>query len=65
MDYTLKMKKPTERRHIHLTFYHLEFFKILLSLSYNSKDLVPDQGSFEILIPDRGHITCHTLIISY
>ena len=30
---------------------------MLLFLSYNSsKDLVPDQGSFEILVPDRGHI---------
>ena len=57
MDYTLKMKKPTDRRHIHLTFYHAKFFKMPLFLSYNSsKDLVPNQGSVEILDPDRGHI---------
>ena len=52
MDYTLKMKKP-----IHLTFYRSKFFKMPLFLSYNSsKDLVPNQGSVEILDPDRGHI---------
>ena len=57
MDYTLKLKNPSERRHIHLTFYRSEFFKMPLFLSYNSsKDLVPDQGSFEILVPNQGHI---------
>ena len=57
MDYTLKMKKPTDRRHRHLTFYRLKFFKMPLFLSYNSsKDLVPNQGSVEILDPDRCHI---------
>ena len=57
MDYTLKMKKPTDRRHRHLTFYRSKFFKMPLFLSYNSsKDLVPNQGSVEILDPDRGHI---------
>ena len=54
MDFTLKMKKPTDRRHRHLTFYR-SFFKVPLFLSY-SKDLVPNQGSVEILDPDRGHI---------
>ena len=57
MDYTLKMKRPTDRRHRHLTFYRSNFFKMPLFLSYNSsKDLVPNQGSVEILNPDRGHI---------
>ena len=56
MDYTLIMKKPTDRRHRHLTFYRF-FFKMPLFFSYNySKDLVPNQGSVEILDPDRGHI---------
>ena len=57
MDYTLKMKKPTYRRHRHLTFYRSKFFKMPLFLSFDSsKDLVPNQGSVEILDPDRGHI---------
>ena len=57
MDYTLKMKKPSDRRHRHLTFYRSTFFKMPLFLSYNSsKDLVPNQGSVEILDPDWGHI---------
>ena len=57
MDYTLKMKKPTDRRHRQLTFYHSKFFEMPLFLCYNSsKDLVPNQGSVEILDPDRGHI---------
>ena len=57
MDYTLIMKKPTDRKHRHLGFYRSKFFKMLLFLSYNSsKDLVPNQGSVEILDPDRGHI---------
>ena len=57
MDYTLKMKKPTDRRHRHLTFYRSNFFKMPLFLSYNSsKDLVPNQGSIEIIDPYRGHI---------
>ena len=57
MDYTLKMKKPTDRRHRHLTFYRSKVFKMPLFLSYNSsKDLVPNQDSVEILDPDRGHI---------
>ena len=57
MDYTLKMKKPTDRRHRYLTFYRSNFFKMPLFLSYNSsKGLVPNQGSVEILDPDRGHI---------
>ena len=46
MDYTLKIKKPTDRRHTcrHLTFYRSNFFKTPLFLSYNSsKDLVPNQ----------------------
>ena len=65
MDYTLKMKKSTERRLIHLTFYCSEFFKMLLFLSYDSpKYLVLNQGSFEILVPDRGHIMLSFLIIS-
>ena len=52
MDYTLKMKKPTDRRHKHLTFYRSKFFKMPLFLSYNSsKDLVPNQRSVEILDP--------------
>ena len=57
MDYTLKMKKPTDRKHRHLTFCLPKFFKMPLFLSYNSsKDLVPNQGSVEILDLDRGHI---------
>ena len=57
LDYTLKMKKPTDRRHRHLTFYCSKFFKMPLFLSYNSsKNLVPNQGLVEILDPDRGHI---------
>ena len=57
MDYTLKMKKPTDRRHRHLTFYRSIFFKMPLFLGYiYSKHLVPNQGSVEILDPDRGHI---------
>ena len=57
IDYTLKMKKPTDRIHRHLTFCRSNFFKMPLFLSYNSsKDLVPNQGSVEILDPDRGHI---------
>ena len=57
MDYTLKMKKPTDRRHRHLTFYRSKLFKMPLFLGYNSsKDLVPNQGSVEILEPDRGNI---------
>ena len=57
MDYTLKMNRPTDRRHRHLTFYRSKFFKMPLFLSYySSKDLVPNQGSVEILHPDRGHI---------
>ena len=55
MDYTLKMKKPTDRRHRYLSFYRSKFFKMPLFLSYNSsKDLLPNQGSVEILDPDRG-----------
>ena len=51
------MKKPTDRRHRHLTFYRSKFFKMPLFLSYNSSnDLVPNKGSVEILDPDRGHI---------
>ena len=57
MDYTLKMKKPTDRRHRHLTFYCSKFYKMPLFLSYySSKDSVPNQGSVEILDPDRVHI---------
>ena len=57
MDYTLKMKKPTDRRHKHLTFYRSKFFKMPLFLNYtSSKDSVLIQGSVEILDPDRGHI---------
>ena len=57
MIYTLKMKKPTDRRHRHLTFYRSIFFKMPLFLTYNSlKGLVPNQGSVEILDPDRGHM---------
>ena len=57
MDYTLKMKNPTDRRHRHLTFYRSFFFKMPLFLSYNSsKDFVPNQGSVEILYPDRGQL---------
>ena len=57
MDYTLKLKKPTDRRHRHLTFYRSKVFKMPLFLSNNSsKDLVPNQVSIEILDPDLGHI---------
>ena len=57
IDYTLKMKKHTDRRHRHLTFYRSIFFKMPLFLSYNSsKDFVSNQGSAEILVPDRGQI---------
>ena len=57
MDYTLKMKKPTDRRHRHLTFNRSKFFKMPFFLSYDSsKDLFSNQGSVEILDPDRGHI---------
>ena len=57
MDYTLKMKKPTDRKHRHLTFYRSKHFRMPLFLSYNSsKDLVSNQGSVETLDPDRGHI---------
>ena len=57
MDYMLKMKKPTDKRHRHLTFHRSKFFQMPLFLSYNSsKDLVPNQGSVEILDTDRGHI---------
>ena len=50
-------KKPTDRRHMQLTFYRSKYFKMPSFLSYNSsKDLVPNQGSVEILNPDRGHI---------
>ena len=57
IDYTLKMKKPTDRRHMQLTFYRSKYFKMPSFLSYNSsKDLVPNQGSVDILDPDRGHI---------
>ena len=57
MDYTLKMEKPTDRGHRHLAFYRSKIFKMPLFLSYNSsKDLVPNQGSVEILDPDLGHI---------
>ena len=56
MDYII-MKKPTDRRHRHQTFHRSKFFKTPLFLSYNSsKDLVPNQGSVQILDPDRGHI---------
>ena len=56
-DYRLKMKKPTDRRHRHPSFYRSKFFKMPLFLSYNySKDLLPNQGSVEILDPVRGHI---------
>ena len=57
MDYTLKIKKPTDRRHKHQTFYRSKFFKVPLFLSYNSsKDLVPNPGSVEIVDPDPRHI---------
>ena len=57
MDYTLKMKKPTDRRHRHRTFYRSKFFKMPLFLSFNSsKDLVHNQGSVEMLDPDQVHI---------
>ena len=61
-----KKKKPTDRRHRHLTFYRSEFFKMPLFLSYNSsKDLVPNQGSVEILDPNRSHIMLSFPISSY
>ena len=57
MDYTLKMKKPTDRIHRHLTFYRSNFLRNSWFLSYNSsKDLVPNQGAVEILDPDRVQI---------
>ena len=57
IDYTLKMKKPTDRRHMQLTFYRSKYFKMPSFLSYySSKDLVPNQGSVEILNSDQGHI---------
>ena len=57
MDYTLRMIKPTYRRHRHLSFYPSKKFKMPLFLNYNpSKALVPNQGSVEILDLDRGHI---------
>ena len=50
IDYTLKMKKPTDRRHMQLTFYRSKYLKMPSIFSYNSsKDLVPNQGSVEIL----------------
>ena len=36
IDYTLKMKKPTDRRHMQLTFYRSKYFKMPSFLSYNS-----------------------------
>ena len=58
IDYTLKMKKPTGIRHMQLTFYRSKYFKMPSFLSYSSsKDLVPNQGSVEILDPGRGHTT--------
>ena len=66
MDYTLKMKKHTDRRQRHLIFYHSKFFKMPLFLSYNSsKDLVPNQGLVEILDPDRGHLMLSFPYTSY
>ena len=57
MDFTLNMKKPTDRKQRHLTFYRSIFIKMPLSLSYNSsKDLVLNQSSVEILDPNWGHI---------
>ena len=57
IEYTLKMKKPTDRRHMQLTFIRSKYFKMPSFLSYNSsKGLVPNQGSVENLDPDRGHI---------
>ena len=57
IDYMLKMKKPTDRRHLQLTFYRSKYFKMPSFLSYNSSnDLVPNQGSVEILDPDWGHM---------
>ena len=57
INYKLKMKKPTDRRHMQLTFYRSKYFKMPSFLSCNfSKDMVPNQGSVEILDPDRGHI---------
>ena len=57
MHYTLKMKKPTDRRHRQLTFYRSKFLQMPLFLIYNSsKDLVPNQGSVEILHPVRDQI---------
>ena len=58
MDYMLKMKYPTDRRHRHLNFYRSKLFKMpLFFFSYNSsKDLFSNQGSVEILDHDRGHI---------
>ena len=58
MNYTLKTKKKLLTEDIrHLTFYRSKFFKMSLFLSYNSsKDLVPNQGSVEIIDPDLGHI---------
>ena len=57
MDYMLKMKMLTDKRHRYLTFDRSNFFEMPLFLNNNpSKDLVPNQGSSEILDPDRGHI---------
>ena len=57
IDYTLKMKKPTDRRHMQPNLYRSKYFKMPSFLSYNSsKDLVPNLRSVEILNPDRGHI---------
>ena len=57
IDYTLKMKKPTDRRHMQLTFYRSKYFKMPSFLSYNSsKDLVPNQGSVEIFKTPIGVI---------
>ena len=35
IDYTLKMKKPTDRRHMQLTFYRSKYFKMPSFLSYH------------------------------
>ena len=36
IDYTLKIKKPTDRRYLQLNFYRLKYFKMPSFLSYNS-----------------------------
>ena len=57
IDCAQRVREPADGGHMQLTFYRSGCFEMPSFLSCSSsKDLVPSQGSVEILDPDRGYI---------